>query len=163
MKPACRWFGSRVLLVSAFTIASSAIAVAQAPPSLADVCYAEGLRAYPVAGHDVEFPGRGDCATDVKGIRVHINGWRKNLDHTNHVKVVNDRTVTCGGLTSPQNIERCPQIAFWFTPKGNRGTGCRYYWSTIWIDVVYGGSPIWSLRQDSFNPGTVLICYSDPP
>jgi hypothetical protein len=161
---ALRFRFARLCVLSAFTLTSLIVCHLVHPQvGLADVCYASGLRAYPVVGHDVEFPGRGDCATDVKGIRVHVNGWRKNLDYTNYVKVVDDATVTCGGISSPTIIERCPQVAFWFTPKGNRASGCKYYWSRVWIDVVYGGNANWSLNQHSVNPGTVLICYNDPP
>lgn len=140
-----------------------AIEIIHATPSIAAVCLSGTLTPFADANKKVTYSFRGECATDVKGIRVHLNGWRKNLDSTNKVKIVDDATRTCGGPTSPTIIDRCPQIAFWAEVSGNRASGCKYYWAHVWIDVVYGGQAFWSLNQDNRNSGNALICYSDPP
>jgi hypothetical protein len=151
------------LLVMLFTVSLTAVEIVHAPPSFAAACLADGLRPYPSAGKDVTFPGRGECSGPVNGIRVHIDGWRKTLDHLNATKILNNHTRICGGVTHQTNIFYCPISTYYESPEANRASGCKYYWSKVWIDVAFAGQPFWSLNVDSLNPGTSLICYSDPP
>lgn len=135
-------------LIMALAVVSSGVVV-PAMPSHATVCIAHALAPYQFqtksGEYRIRYRGAGECSDSVNGIRVHIHAIRDGVDINSNESYIDQNT--CGGVTHPTNILRCPKTGY-FAISTQRASGCHLYNTRVWIDVVFGGGGTWWLRVD---------------
>jgi hypothetical protein len=105
----------------------------------------------------VRYRGAGECASEVRGIRVRVDGFIKNLDGTG-VFVATYTIRDCGGPDFPPTFVRCPVVfGEYFQTATPRRPACHWYWTHVVIDVAFNGIPGWTLQADHENSQNIKL------